>query len=169
VVTYVLKAPECLPLDDWAMLGPTVFLAGSIEMGTAENWQERVCRALADKDVTILNPRRDDWDASWVQSADNPRFREQVEWELTALEYADTIATYFAPETKSPISLLELGLHAASGRMIVCCPDGFWRKGNVDMVCRRYDVEQVATLDDLVRCVVRRMEEDGAARELSTA
>lgn len=162
-MSYVLKAPERLPLDDWDMLGPTVFLAGSIEMGTAENWQERVCRALADKDVTILNPRRDDWDASWVQSADNPRFREQVDWELTALEYADIIVMYFAPETKSPISLLELGLHAASGRMIVCCPDGFWRKGNVDMVCRRYDVEQVATLDDLVRCVVRRVREGADA------
>jgi hypothetical protein len=47
---------------------------------------------------------------------------------------------YFSPETKSPISLLELGLHAESDRMIVCCPPGFWRKGNVDIVCTRYNI-----------------------------
>jgi hypothetical protein len=47
---------------------------------------------------------------------------------------------YFSPETKSPISLLELGLHAESSRMVVCCPPGFWRKGNVDIVCTRYNI-----------------------------
>src|SRR5262249_52806894 len=59
-----------------------VFLAGSIEMGTASAWQDALTAALADRDLVILNPRRDAWDASWSQSIDNPMFREQVEWEL---------------------------------------------------------------------------------------
>jgi len=57
---------------------------------------------------------------------------------------------YFDPNTKSPISLLELGLHANSGKMIVCCPKGFWRKGNVDIVCERYDVPVVCDIDSLI-------------------
>src|SRR5262245_12299742 len=119
---------------------PSVFLAGSIEMGTAEDWQADFELALADLDVTILKPRRDEWDASWVQSIDNRPFREQVEWELAGQEQATVIAMYFAPETKAPITLLELGLFARSGKAIVCCPAGYWRRGNIEVVCRRYGV-----------------------------
>jgi hypothetical protein len=128
-----------------------IFLAGSIEMGVAEDWQARVTAGLADCDeVVILNPRRDDWDSSWRQSIDEPRFRAQVEWELDGLERADVIAMYFAPDTRAPITLLELGLHARSGRLVVCCPDAFWRRGNVDVVCARFGVVQVPDLDALI-------------------
>lgn len=126
-----------------------IFLAGSIEMGKAENWQTRVTEALKNYDVTILNPRRDDWDSSWTQTIEDPKFREQVEWELQALEDATEILMYFDPTTKSPISLLELGLFAKTGKLIVCCPEGFWRKGNVDIVCKRYGVMQVDNLNKL--------------------
>jgi hypothetical protein len=62
---------------------------------------------------------------------------------------------YFDPNTTSPISLLELGLHAKSKKMIVCCPEGFWRKGNVDIVCKTYNVHQVDTLDDIINYLKR--------------
>lgn len=128
-----------------------VFLAGSIEMGKAEDWQARVGAALADvPGLLVLNPRRREWDASWRQAIDEPKFRGQVEWELDGLDSADLIAFYFAPDTKAPISLLELGLYARAGRAIVCCPEGYWRKGNVDIVCARHGVDQVADLDALV-------------------
>ena len=104
----------------------SVFLAGSIEMGLAGDWQAEVIAALADLEIVILNPRRTDWDASWQQSIDDPRFREQVEWEIAAQESADLIAMFFAPETRAPITLLELGLFANSGKQIVCCPEGYW-------------------------------------------
>src|SRR5690348_17556751 len=71
-----------------------VFLAGSIEMGLAELWQERVVRALSREGVIVLNPRRDDWDDSWDQAADDPRFFEQVSWELDMLEAADIVGMY---------------------------------------------------------------------------
>ncbi len=128
----------------------SVFLAGSIEMGKAVDWQTKITEALKDLDVVVLNPRRDDWDSSWEQKIENEQFREQVEWEINALEHADVIVMYFDPDTKSPISLLELGIHANSGKMVVYCPEGFWRKGNVDVVCAKYDIEQAATVEDLV-------------------
>ena len=40
-----------------------VFLAGSIEMGKAENWQTRLVDSLKEREGLILNPRRDDWDS----------------------------------------------------------------------------------------------------------
>ena len=64
---------------------------------------------------------------------------------------------YFAPETKAPITLLELGLFARTGKAVVCCPEGFWRKGNVDVVCRMYDIPQVVTLDELIGAARRRL------------
>lgn len=123
-------------------------------MGTAEEWQKTLVKRFENYPGSIFNPRRDDWDSSWEQRIDNPQFREQVEWELVAQETADLIVMYFSPSTKSPITLLELGLFTETKRifnpkLVVCCPDGFWRKGNVDIVCRRYGIKQVNSLKKL--------------------
>lgn len=139
----VVKPPSPLRTTPGTL---AVFLAGSIEMGAAGPWQADLEVALAAAPVTLWNPRRDAWDSSWRQSIDEPLFREQVEWELEAQERADLIAMYFAPATRSPISLLELGLFARSGKLLVCCPEGFWRQGNVQVVCRRYGVREVPSL-----------------------
>jgi len=125
--------------------GKKVFLAGSIEMGKAELWTHRVTEQFP-YDVVFYNPRRDDWDSSWVQDINNPNFYEQVSWEMDMLDISDVIFMYFDPATKSPISLLELGIYSERCRyahdmkMIVCCPEGFWRKGNVDIVCRKQGI-----------------------------
>ena len=142
-----IKSPDPLVLDRSRR---SVFLAGSIEQGSAEDWQTRVAEALQDLDITVINPRRDDWDATWPQTIDFTPFREQVEWELEAQEHADLIAFYFSPATRSPVSLLELGLAAGRRPAVVCCPEGFWRKGNIDILCARYDIPQVSTPDDLI-------------------
>lgn len=134
-----------------------VFLAGSIEMGVAEDWQARLATALVDVDAVALNPRRDEWDASWRQSIDEPRFREQVEWELDGLDRAHVIAMWFVPETRSPITLLELGLHARGGKVVVGCPPGFWRRGNLEVVCARYALPLVADWDSFVSAVRTRV------------
>jgi hypothetical protein len=130
------KPPNIIKLDKDKT---TIFLAGSIEMGTAEKWQDIVTSKLS-TNYNIINPRRDDWDSSWTQDYDNPQFYQQVSWELNGLELADEILFYFDPNTRSPITLLELGLFARSGKCSVICPKGFWRKGNVDIVCNRYNV-----------------------------
>lgn len=142
----VIYAPAPLRLD---CTKPRLFLAGSIEMGAAVDWQATVTRALGDLDVLVCNPRRKAWDASWPNTIDFEPFRQQVEWELEALERADLILFYFDPNTKAPITLLELGLHARR-KIIVCCPDGYWRKGNIDVVCQRYGIAQVGTLEELI-------------------
>jgi hypothetical protein len=141
----IIKPPSPLPLNRVNGLVPrSVFLAGSIEMGVAENWQPRVGKYLDDRNVTVFNPRRDDWDSSWKQEIGNEQFYGQVSWEMTALEISSCIFMYFDPATKSPISLLELGLHAADKKMIVGCPDGFYRKGNVQIVCERYNIRFIS-------------------------
>ena len=134
---------------DFSQASRTIFLTGSIETGEAENWQDEMIALLANHDVTLLNPRRLQWDDSWEQSLENAALVEQVNWELDALQSADCIVLLSDPATKSPISLLELGLFADSQKIVVCCPEGFWRKGNVDIVCRRHAIPTVETIEEL--------------------
>lgn len=126
----------------------SVFLAGSIEMGVAENWQDVVGEWFVSIDWNVFNPRRKDWDSTWIQSYENPQFNQQVSWEMNALDKSDIILMYLDPNTKSPISLMELGLHASSKKLYVVCPDGFWRKGNVEMVCVSYDIPLFNTIEE---------------------
>jgi len=129
----------------------SVFLAGSIEMGKAEKWQSHESRLLRDKGLNVFNPRRSDWDSTWSQDFTNPNFSQQVNWELDALDTADYIIFYFQPGTVSLIRLLELGIHIARSKCLVCCPDGFQRKGNVDIICARYNVPIFEDMLDLNR------------------
>lgn len=127
-------------------------------MGAAEQWQERIVNAMSDlSDLVFLNPRRDDWDSGWQQRANDPRFYEQVSWELDMLDAADIVVMYLAPGTVSPVSLLELGLCARSGTLMVCCPAGFWRRGNVEVVCMRHQIPLFDTLDTLIADLRRRI------------
>ena len=70
---------------------------------------------------------------------------------------ADLIAMFFDPESKAPVSLLELGLAAGEGkgRVIVGCPEGYWKRGNVQVVCRRFGIELVGSLEELRDAVLR--------------
>lgn len=127
-----------------------IFLAGSVEMGKAEPWQERIANELKSTSLVLLNPRREDWDSSWSQTKDDPRFSEQVNWELDGIRDADVVAFYFDPNTASPITLLELGSCIHRKKAVVCCPEGYFRKGNVDIVCDRYGIDQVGSLEELI-------------------
>lgn len=147
----ILKPPHRLQEEDDNLF--RVFLAGSIEMGKAEDWQAVITGVLADENTTVYNPRRDDWDSSWEQRMRNPEFCGQVDWELDHLDEADIILMYFDPNTISPITLMELGLYAPTGKVIVCCPDGYFRKGNVEVVCSRYDIPLLHTFDEFIKHV----------------
>lgn len=137
-----------------------VFLAGSIEMGAAENWQEKVAKELEEYNIVLLNPRRKNWDSSWKQTMDSPKFVEQVNWELDGQERADYILMYFDPNTKAPITLMELGLFHENEGLIVCCPDGFWRKGNVEMVCDRHGITLTHTFTDMIEAIKTELDND---------
>lgn len=129
-----------------------IFLAGSIEMGSASKWQEVAEKLIfameGGNDTLVYNPRRDDWDSSWGENS--PELHDQIMWELRNLELADHILMYFDPKTKSPISLLELGLHAKSGKLIVICPKGFYRRRNVLTTCQFYKVPVVEDLQKAI-------------------
>ena len=119
-----------------------IFLAGSIEMGKAEDWQSKLIKRIQDanleQDIIVYSPRRDNWDSSWKQSEDNPQFFDQVTWELTNLVNADIAFFWFDPNTLSPISMLEFGMMSTSERshVVVYCPKEFWRKGNIDVTAK---------------------------------
>jgi len=136
-------------------------------MGKARLWQTEMTDILSELPVTILNPRREDWNKEWKQETDFKPFKEQVDWEMDHLESADVIALYFQPGTMSPISLLELGLHAASKKVIVCCPEGFWRRGNVQIVCMRYGLEIVDTFEELAEKVKQSLQKHITERNTS--
>lgn len=128
---------------------PIVFLAGSIEMGKAEQWQEKYIQDNPDLECNVFNPRRKDWDPTWENSLDNPKFVEQVNWELDGIEMSDVVLFYFQPGTVSAISLMELGLAVGTKcRIIVCCPKGYFKKGNVDIICRRNDIPVKGSLEE---------------------
>lgn len=157
----VVTSPESLPATHDRS---RIFLGGSIDMGSAPDWQRDMIEALKGEDVVILNPRRPDWNPAWKPQADDPHFRQQVEWELAALDSADVIVIYLAPGSQSPISLLEMGLHARSGKLIVLCPPGYWRKGNVDITAAKYGVEQVTDFPSLIAAAKRRLHALSAGR-----
>ncbi|WP_294353659.1 nucleoside 2-deoxyribosyltransferase domain-containing protein [uncultured Sphingomonas sp.] len=156
-VARVITAPQ--PLAN-ANRWPMVYLGGTIDMGDSEDWQAQAIELLSGERAAIVNPRRADWSADWLPVADEPHFREQVKWELEALEVADIVVLHFASGSKSPISLLELGLHARGGRLIVFCAPDYFRKGNIDITAERYGIERASSVEDLVervRCRLARI------------
>ena len=90
-------------------------------------------------------------------------------WELDYADSVQTVFFYFDPDTLSPISLLELGLQARGNRkgdfdrVLVCCPPGFWRYGNVDQVCKRHGIQLFDHLEDAILDLRTRIELEGRA------
>ena len=155
----IIKPPEPIePAVLAALMAPKIFLAGSIDMGKAENWQAVVEKSLEHLPVTILNPRRDDFDPNLEQNIKNPEFRKQVDWELDAIWSSDYVLFYFDPGGYAPVTMMELGIVSERVNrgdygieVLVCCPEGFWRKGNVDIVCDRVGIDYSSqNLDQLI-------------------
>lgn len=129
----------------------TVFLAGSIDMGGAVDWQEEAIEHIKMrnwKQVTVYNPRRADWDSSWTQELDCHYFTEQVQWELVRLTKSDIVLMHITAESKAPISLMEFGLIVGMnpGKLIISVEKGFWRRGNIEVVC---DIARIPLYDNL--------------------
>jgi len=136
---------------------PSVYLAGGIDVGDPHNWWNEMTAALSPLSVTMISPCRKDWDPSWKQRATNLWFNEQMKWELQRPEEADVIALHLRPGATCPTNLMELCLYAPSGKLVVCCPDGFSLKGHVEMVCDKYGIPLVETVEDFVATVKERL------------
>ena len=122
-----------------------IFLAGTIDMGKSVDWQKATCdwfRALPGR-YLLFNPRRDKG-----LSGEMSDFEHQVNWELEHLEKADLIIMNILASSKSPITLLEMGLFMRSGKLRVICEPGFYRYDNVRLTCVRYGVPLYQNMDD---------------------
>lgn len=131
----ILEAPN--RLESYSNIGLTFFLAGSIDNGEAYDWQREICDYSKEIKVNVFNPRRSEWDKNIYDK----EIERQIDWELEHMEKADYIIMNILADSKSPISLLELGLHAKSGKLIVFCPKKFYRYNNVRVTCETYGVK----------------------------
>lgn len=69
-------------------------------------------------------------------------------------ETATLIAFYFDRDKPGTVSLLELGLCAGrSATTIVACPAGYSKRGNVQVVCARYSIQLVDSVEALAQAV----------------
>lgn len=149
------------PSDEAARHAKSIFLAGTTSQVDPTDWRQALSTSLTDLPITIYNPYRADWDSSWREDIDFAPFREQVEWELDRQAQADLVVVYFHPATKAPVSLLELGVWVrVPGKTIVVCPEGYWKRGNVQIVCEKFDVEMLDGVDGLKDAIVKRMSVD---------
>ena len=134
----------------------TIFLAGTIDNGDSENWQDKLIWHMKNYhqsvnydsdesigDIIVFNPRRENWNSN----ATIEEHQQQIKWEQDHLDNADLIIMYLADNSKSPISLLELGLYGPDGKMIVFCTPNFYRYTNVKMTCDKYNIPIVTSLN----------------------
>jgi hypothetical protein len=129
----------------------TIFLGGAIDQNKAVDWQSQVVQSLKDFDVTILNPRREEWDESWGQTKKDPRFVEQVLWEIRAQEDCDMCLYVFPDEAKAPITFFEYGAWGTRKDCLVCTEPDFYRYGNLDLYGDYFKVPTYDNLDELLR------------------
>lgn len=125
----------------------SVFLAGTIDMGNSVDWQTEAATLFQQKEgkYILYNPRQAEWHPEREGEMDY-----QVNWELEHLEKAHHILMVFLAGSQSPITLLELGLHARDGKLTVVCPEGYFRYDNVRITCQRYGVPLFKTVEEAV-------------------
>lgn len=129
----------------------TVFLAGTIDMGNSVDWQAQIeeyfseLAARQQKSYMLFNPRQVNWDPTRENEMDY-----QVNWELAHLEKADYIIMNILPTSKSPISLLEMGLHARSKKIFVVCQPEYYRYDNVRITCEYYNIPLYDSLEAML-------------------
>lgn len=138
----VTTSPQAVPLKGNITEGIKVFLGGGIS--NCADWQSKFIALFGEDDrINFFNPRREDFDIT------NPRMsEEQIKWEHIALQSADVILFWFAPETMCPITLFELGKYVYKGTfpdrhyVIVGCDPNYMRK---------FDVEYQLSLDTNIK------------------
>ena len=90
----------------------SIFLGGSIT--GAIDWQEKVAPQLEDRNFTVYNPRRKNYDVGNIEME-----KEQIRWEKYFLDYCDFLFFYFSKETVAPITLFEYGCYIKSDKKII--------------------------------------------------
>lgn len=121
-----------------------VFLGGTIDSGNSEDWQKEICKEfINNEDYVIFNPRRDEW-----PNEGSSEVIRQIKWEHKRMDESDIIVINILPDSKSPISLMEIGMYNESGKLLVFCTDEFYRFDNVRIVCEKYNIKLFETNDN---------------------
>ncbi len=145
----VVELQPCREIEVDETSYTTIFLAGTIDMGNSIDWQAATIeqfRSAATGRYLFFNPRRDGGlDGSQAD------LHAQIRWELEHLERADVIVMNILGSSQSPISLLEMGLHMRSGKLLVACEPDYYRYDNVRITCERYAVPFYDSFDALLR------------------
>lgn len=139
----------------------SIFLGGSIELGQADNWQQRLTGFLTGKPysdkLVLLNPRREDWDQSIpTQDPDHPVLAEQINWELVCQDKADLVIYFFAADTISPITLFELGLYRDRQPVVGASP-AYKRYGNLKLTAKHFGFPVHTGWDNFLRALNLRL------------
>jgi hypothetical protein len=98
-------------------------------MGNSVDWQAEFIKHIDSDAVKIYNPRR--------RQGEAPKTDEeldfQIKWELQQIRKSDAVFMNFLPVSKSPITLLEIGLclMMEDKMMVVVCPHEYSRAANV--------------------------------------
>lgn len=143
-MSIVIKARDKVPN------GFSIFMAGSV---AGNDWRQDLVKLLEDKDIIFLDPRSADYSDIKKSMADT-LFIEQVNWEQDGLEHADIVVIYFNQNSEASITLLEFGLFARSKKVIVRCPVGYKHKGYVDVISKRFDLQQVDTIEEISELIL---------------
>ena len=113
----------------------SVFLGGTIDNGSSVDWQEELGQILIKNNLYIYNPRRKNWDSGAGEKA----IEEQILWELDAQERCDVLAYNILGDSKSPITLMEIGAYKYKNILVNCSKD-FYRYTNVKTFCEYYSI-----------------------------
>lgn len=136
----IITPEEVTNKEENKLKSKSVFLAGTIDNGNSLNWQDKTINKLIKlgvKNLEIYNPRRKHWNSTQEE------MEYQIKWEQDHLDKADVIVMVLLDDSKSPISLLELGLYAKTNKMIVFCTPKFYRFDNIRLTCQKYKIELV--------------------------
>ncbi|KAI0859351.1 hypothetical protein F4860DRAFT_515997 [Xylaria cubensis] len=156
--SQIIRAPSEEPVTGTK----SIFLAGTTTAVGNVDWREKLSASLSEYPITMFNPNRPDWDSTWREDITFDPYREQVMWELDKQAKADLVVVYFHPATLAPISLLEFGLSAqVQGKVIAIAPKGYAKRGNVQIVCQKFGIEFLETIDNLHEIIINKLSLSG--------
>ncbi len=139
-----IKAPESYERHPTRR---SLFLGGGLS--NCPNWRQEVLLALADYEVDLLNPRRDNFDVTCPVME-----QEQIGWEHLGIVQSDAHLFWFCEETVCPITLFELGKVAGLPKkpLFVGTHVNYARKRDIrfQMLLMRPEVEVVHLLDRIL-------------------
>ena len=143
-----IESPEVLT---YSRTEVSLFLGGGIT--SCPNWQQEMVGLLKDTNLTLLNPRREDFPIGDPNAA-----YEQIKWEFANLINADAILFWFPCETLCPIVLYELGTWTPRRSKPLCIGvhPKYARKQDVEIQTELVLPNQVITysLEDLAKQVI---------------